>query len=149
MHWCVINVKTGEAWPLPCRSRWLARQCTPRLACLSIFPCIHTFPPLFYSILINMPAGMIAGQPSYPGGPTSVFRHYRAANIVQRLGYRALTGRGLGLTVHQHYGYRIHYELRREFGSRTFERRYPSYSACNRVCVVMVRGYLEGCATAC
>ena len=91
-----------------------------------------------------MPAGMSAGQPSYPRGPTSVLRHYRAANIVERLGHRALTGRGLGITVHQHYGYRIHYELRGEFGSHTFERRYPSYLACNRVCVAMVRGYPEG-----
>ena len=37
-----------------------------------------------------------------------------------RLG--ALTGRGLGVTVHQHYGYRIHFELRGEFGSPSFER---------------------------
>ena len=38
--WCVIIVQTCEVWPLPCRSRWLVRQCTPRIACLSLFPCI-------------------------------------------------------------------------------------------------------------
>ena len=91
-----------------------------------------------------MPAKMSADQTSYSRGPTSVLRHYRALNIVQRLSHQALTGRGLGITVHQHYGYRIHYELRGEFGSLTFEWRYPSYTACNRVCVAMVRGYPEG-----
>ena len=90
-----------------------------------------------------MPVGMSAGQPSYPRGPTSVLRHYRAANIVQRLGHRALTGRGLGITVHQHYGYRMHYELGGAFGSRPFERRFPTYETCSQHCVDIVRSFPE------
>ena len=90
-----------------------------------------------------MPAKMSACQ-TYHRGPTSILRRYRALNIVQHLGHRALTGRGLGIIVYQHYGYRIHYELRGEFSSRTFERRYPIYRSCSQVCIDMVRGYPEG-----
>ena len=46
----------------------------------------------------------------------------------------------MGLRVHQHYGYRIHYELRGEFGSRSFERRYPGYKPCQQACADMFRG---------
>ena len=91
-----------------------------------------------------MPAKMSAGQTSYHRGPTSILRRYRALNIVQHLGHRALTGRGLGIIVYQHYGYRIHYELRGEFSSRTFERRYHIYRSCSQVCIDMVRGYPQG-----
>ena len=91
-----------------------------------------------------MPAGMSAGQPSYTRGPTSILRHYRAPNIVQRLGHRALTGRGLGITVHQHYGYRMHFQLGGAFGSHTFERRFPTYETCRELCVDIARGLLEG-----
>ena len=74
-------------------------------------------------------------------GSTGLLPHYRASyNIVQRFGHRALTGRDLGIIVHQHYGYRIHYELRGEFGSRSFERRYPGYQPCQQACADMVRG---------
>ncbi len=87
-----------------------------------------------------MPTMSSAGRTSYRCGSTAVLPHYRALNIVQRLGHRALTGRGLGVIVHQHYGYRVHYELRAEFGSRSFERRYPGYQPCKQACVDMVRG---------
>ena len=87
---------------------------------------------------------MSVGQPSYPCGQTSILRHYRAANIVQRLGHRALTGRGLGITVHQHYGYRMHYEIGGAFGSHASETRFPTYETCSQHCVDIVRGFPEG-----
>ena len=65
-------------------------------------------------------------------------------NIVQRLGHRALTGHGLGVTLHQHYGYRIHFELRGEFGSRSFERWFRCNRSCDRFCIDIIRGYPEG-----
>ena len=91
-----------------------------------------------------MPELLSVCQTSYRRGPTAVLRHVASMNFVQRLGHRALTGRGLGVIVHQHYGYRIHYELRGEFGSRSFERGYPDYQSCQRACVNMVLGYSEG-----
>ena len=33
-----------------------------------------------------------------------------SANIMQRLNRRALTGRALGIAVHQHHGYRMHFD---------------------------------------
>ena len=131
---CVIIVQTGEVWPLPCRSRWLVRQCTPRVACLSLSFFVYRPFPFFYS-LIRLPTMSRADRRS-----TAVLPHCRASNIVRRLGHRALTGRGLGVIVHQHYGYRIHYELRGEFGSRSFEQRYPGYQPCQQACADMVRG---------
>ena len=86
-----------------------------------------------------MPTMSGAGQTTYRRGSTAVLPHSRALNIVQRLCHRALTGRGLGVIVHQHYGYQVHYELRGDFGSRCFERRYPGYQPCQRACADMVR----------
>ena len=82
---------------------------------------------------------MCAGQTTNRRGSTAVLPHSRALNIVQRLCHRALTGLGLGLSVHQLYGYRVHYELRGEFGSHSFERRYPRYQPCKWACADMVR----------
>ena len=65
-------------------------------------------------------------------------------NIVQRLANRALTGRCLGIAVHQHYGYRVHFELRGVFGSRSFERRFSGNQSCDRFCISVIRGYPEG-----
>ena len=59
-------------------------------------------------------------------------------NIVQRLGHWALTGRGLGVTLHQHYGYCVH------FGSRRFERWFRCKRSFDRFCIDILRGYPEG-----
>ena len=67
----------------------------------------------------------------------------KSMNTVQRLGHRALTGRGQGITMHQHYGYRVHFELRDEFGSRSFVRRFGGYQSSNRFCISVIRGYPE------
>ena len=60
------------------------------------------------------------------------------------LGHQELTGRGLGITMHQHYGYRVHFELGGEFGSRSFERRFSGYQSCKHFCISVIRGYPEG-----
>ena len=64
-------------------------------------------------------------------------------NIVQRLGHRALTGRGLCVTVHEPYGYRFHFELRGEFGTRSFARWFRCNRSCDRFCIDVLRGYPE------
>ena len=46
--------------------------------------------------------------------------------------------------MHQHYGYRVHFELRGEFCSRSFERRFRCNRSCDRFCVSIIRGYPEG-----
>ena len=63
-----------------------------------------------------MPRG---GQPSFWRGPTSVLPHVRSLSIVQRLGHRELMGRGLGVLVHRHSGFRMHLELKGVFVSRS------------------------------
>ena len=91
-----------------------------------------------------MPELLSAGQPSYWHGPTAILPQYRSMNIVQRLGHRTLTVGGLEVTVHHHFGYRIHFEFRGEFGSRSFERWFRSFAACERSCADIVQGYPEG-----
>ena len=65
-------------------------------------------------------------------------------NIVQRLGHRALTGRVLGIAVHQHSGFRMHLVLKGAFGSRSFEQRLPSYQSLEHFCVTLIEGIPEG-----
>ena len=119
-----------------CRAGHVARSAVYVTRRLSLYPSflVYRLFPFFYS-LIRLPTMSRAGRLS-----TVVLPHYRASNIVQRLGHRALTGRGLGVIVYQHYGYRIHYELRGEFGSRSLERRYSGYQPCQQACADMVRG---------
>ena len=91
-----------------------------------------------------MPSLLSAGQPSFWRGPISFLPGRTSLNIVQRLAHRALTGRGLGIAVQQHYGYRVHFELRGEFGSRSFERLFRCNQSCDRFCISVIRGYPEG-----
>ena len=111
---------------------------------VSILPSLYIAPPIILYRLITMPELLSAGQPSFRRGPTSVLPGGQSMNIVQRLGHRALTGRGLGVTIHQHYGYRIHFELRGKFGSRSFERQFCCNRTCDRFCISILRGYPEG-----
>ena len=135
VHCCVLIVTTGEAW--------LPQRCSPCVVCL--YPSLYIVLPILLLYRHDtMPELLSAGQPSFWRGPTSVLPGGRSMNIVQRLGHRALTGRGLGVTIHQHYGYRIHFELRGEFGSRSFERRFCCNRTCERFCISIIRGYPEG-----
>ena len=136
MHTCVLIVTTGEAW--------LPQRCSPCVACL--YPSLYIVFPILLLIYRHdtMPELMSAGQPTFWRGKTSVLPGGRSMNIVQHLGQRALTGRGLCVTIHQHYGYRVHFELRGEFGSRIFERRFCCNRTCDRFCISIIRGYPEG-----
>ena len=46
--------------------------------------------------------------------------------------------------MHQHYGYRVHFELKGEFGNRSFDMRFPSYRSCYCFCVSIVQTCPEG-----
>ena len=49
------------------------------------------------------------------------------------------------MSVHQHYGYRVHVDLTKgTFGSRSFERRFPSYESCELFSVTLIESYPEG-----
>jgi hypothetical protein len=63
--------------------------------------------------------------------------------IVQRLEHRALTGRVLGYPVHQHFGFRMHYDWNGAFGNRCFERRFRSYDSLAYFCTTLVNGTPE------
>ena len=134
MHWCVLIVPTGDAW--------LARQRSPGVAYL--YHSLYIVFPIILYRLVTMPELLKAGQPSFWHGPTSVLAGGKSMNTVQGLGHQELTGRGLGITMHQHYGYRVHFELGGEFGSRSFERRFSGYQSCKHFCISVIRGYPEG-----
>ena len=122
--------------------RGMATSAALARCCLSLSLLYRVLPILLYR-LVTIPELMSAGQPSFWRGPTIVLPGGRSMNIVQRLVHRALTGRWLGVTIHQHYGYRIHFELRGEFGSRSFERRFCYNRTCERFCISIIRGYPE------
>ena len=63
-----------------------------------------------------------------------------STSIVQRLNHRAITGRALGITVHQQHGYRMHYGWNGAFGNRCFKRRFPSYHPLSHFCITMIIG---------
>ena len=119
----------------------------------SLLSIIHEFPNVlprretfrfFFYRLVKMPPCMSYGQGAFRRGPTSVLPHATSMSIVQRLGHRALTGRGMGVAVHQHYDFRMHLELKGAFGSRSFERRLPDYKSLTHFCTTLTDGYLEG-----
>ena len=120
------------------RSRWLARQCSPRFV-FSRLPSFLVYGPSPF--FLQMP---LVGQPSFWRGPTTVLPHVRSLSIVQRLDHRELTGRGLGVLVHLHSGFRIHLELKGVFGSRSFERRLPDYITMARFCSSLLADIAEG-----
>ena len=132
----------------PCRAVSLARQRSPRVACL-YHTCISYRTSLYRDIQIlllqtrqDAPC-MSYGQGAFRLAPTSVLPHAPSMSIVQRLEHRALTGRGLGVVVHQHYGFRMHLELKGAFGSRSFERRLPDYKSLTHFCTTLIDGYPE------
>ena len=58
-----------------------------------------------------------------------------------------LTGRSLGFMAHQHFGYRMHFDLEGAFGTRCLERRFPSYDSLSHFCVTWINGTPEGLCT--
>ena len=80
------------------------------------------------------------GQTALRSRASSVMPNAQSPSIVQCPIHRAITGRALGITVHQHHGYRVHYGWNGAFGNRCFERRFPSYNSLSHVCVTMING---------
>ena len=64
-------------------------------------------------------------------------------SVVQRLEHRAFTGRALDITVHQHFGFRMHYEWNGALGNWCFKRRFRSYDSLACVCTTLVIGTPE------
>ena len=67
-----------------------------------------------------------------------------ASSIIRRLQHRAVTGRAFGITVHQHFGYRVHYTWDSAFGTRFFERRFLSYGTLPHFCITLKNGVPAG-----
>ena len=145
MHSCVIIETTSEAWPLPCG---LARQPSLRVACLN-HTCISYHPSFYSDITIfyrlyGMSPGKSYGQGALRSRTASLVPIANSASIVQRLDHRALTGRALGITAHQHYGFRMHFEWNGAFGNRRFERRFSSYDSIAYFSTTLVNKAPEG-----
>ena len=75
---------------------------------------------------------------------TATTRMATSPSIVQRPEHRALSGRNLGIMIHQHFGYRMHYTWDGSFGNRSFERRFKSYESVSDFCKTIVNGTPEG-----
>ena len=100
---------------------------------------------LLYSICEMAPTrGRSLGQAAPCSRTSSVMPDANASSIIRRLQRRAVTGRGLGITVHQHYGYRVHYTWDGAFGNRCFERRFPSYGTLSHFCITLINGVPAG-----
>ena len=143
MHSCVVIDKTGEIWPLTCGRSLdcLPRQWAPRVACLT-YTCI-AYPPSLYSDITFFRLSEMSPDKSYGQGAlrsraTSLMPNANSPSIVQRLSHRALTGRALGITAHQHYGYRMHFEWNGVFGNRCFERRFASCDTLAYFCTTLI-----------
>jgi hypothetical protein len=87
-------------------------------------------------------------------GRPHLHSHHRISNlssIVKRLASRSLTGRGLDIKVHQHYGFRLHlvWEWKRDAqnckpSESCFVRNFFDYKDLEKFCNELVNGGLEG-----
>ena len=83
------------------------------------------------------------GQGALRSRAASVMPNANATSIVQSLGHRALTGRALGITAHQHHGFRMHFEWNGAFGDGCFEHRFVSYDSLSYFCTMLLNGSPE------
>jgi hypothetical protein len=74
---------------------------------------------------------------------TTARRMFTAVSIVQ-LTQREHSGNILAVSVHQHFGYGMHYMWNGSFGSRNFERRLCSYNSVQELCKDIFTPTLEG-----
>ena len=84
---------------------------------------------------------------SFEQGNLRSHLHLRPAgsSVVQRFATRSITGRGLGLNVHQHVGFRLHLEWQEENNTRRyFERLFETFKGVDQFCDDMLDGGLEG-----
>jgi len=67
------------------------------------------------------------------------------SSVVQRLVDRSVSGRGLDVRVHQHFGWRLHLEWQTEDGRRhCCERFFTSFRAVDKFCAELTRAGAEG-----
>jgi hypothetical protein len=78
---------------------------------------------------------------------TSTRRMSSAVSIVQRLTQLEHPGHNLAISIHQYFGYRIHYEWNGKFGNRSFEGRFRSYNSVLAFCTSIASGAREGMCT--
>jgi hypothetical protein len=74
---------------------------------------------------------------------TSARRMSSATSVVHRLKQREHYGNNLGVFVHQHYCYRMHYMWNGAFGNHNFERRFGSYDSFQAFCTLVTTRNLE------
>jgi hypothetical protein len=127
---------------------------------VSVITCLfssHSTPYFQYLFLANsqqldVPGTMAAQQSPSKGHQAALcsrgelLRRSSAGSVVQRLALREVSGQRLGLRVHQHYGFRMCYEWRGTFGTRSFSRRFRSYDAVVDFCISIVMSPLQGMA---
>jgi hypothetical protein len=70
-----------------------------------------------------------------------------ATSVVQRLFSLEHSGRTLDVSIHQHYGYRMHCEWTGALGTCTLERRFSSYETVLAFCTSIASSTLEGVCT--
>jgi hypothetical protein len=67
-----------------------------------------------------------------------------AVSFVQRLAVREVSGQSMRLSVHQHFGFRMHCEWNGTFGTRSFERRFKECKGVLAFCTAINTHTLEG-----
>jgi hypothetical protein len=70
-----------------------------------------------------------------------------AVSFVQRLTLREVSGQSMRLSVHLHFGFRMHCEWNGTFGTRSFERRFRECEAVLTFCTTINTHTLEGVAS--
>jgi hypothetical protein len=86
-------------------------------------------------------AGGVGRSHSLPTRKISTHR----PSIVDRLAARSVTGQSLNIHVHQHVGYRVHFEWDR--GTKAMERRFHMHSDAETFCEELCKFGLEGLCT--
>jgi hypothetical protein len=74
-------------------------------------------------------------------------RMFSAVSFVQRLALREVSGQSLHLSVHQHFGFRMHSEWSGTFGNRSIERLFRTYETVRTFCAFINTLTLEGVCT--
>jgi hypothetical protein len=87
------------------------------------------------------------GQGFIPSKSPSVSISTGDYNIVTRLVSRSLTGRGLQIQVHQHYGFRLHLVWGSDARERCLERKCVTYEKLQAFCDRLLRSGLEEVCT--
>jgi hypothetical protein len=96
------------------------------------------------SVECRLGSGNLDGQGALRSRTTARRMDAASSIVHQMLTQREHSGRNLGVLVHQHFGYRVHYTWEGTFGSRSFERRFESYDSVSDFCSTVETGTPEG-----